>query len=150
MNKKNVITKNNVAKVAKFLKESIEWLVEEQQGCCHFNLNSDLALYVGWGDGFDPKDTDIIKEEEIAPNARCCYAIEAAVKVRNDYDCADFEFLNYPWFDSTGDCWDNGISMRPNMTTRDYKSDARWFLATFVAMVNEYNKKNTDLVFYND
>ena len=147
MNKKNFVTKNNIDKIVKFLKESIEWLVNEQQGCCHFNLNDNLALYVGWSGGFDPKDTDIIKELNIEPGATSCYAIDAAVKIRNDYDCSDFEYLDFPYNPETGDCWDNAVSMAPNMTTRQYKAEAKWFLETFVAMVNEMNKKNPQYVF---
>ena len=147
MNKKNVLTKNNINKVANFLKESIEWLVNEQQGCCHFNLNDNLALYVGWSYGFDKNDTDIIKELNPDTNDRFCYAIDAAVKIRNDYDCADFEYLDFPYNSETGDCWDNAVSMSPNMTTNQYKAEARWFLETFVAMVNESKKKNSKFVF---
>ena len=147
MNKKNIVTKENVAKVANFLKESIEWLVNEQQGCCHYNLNDDLALYVGWSGGFDPKDTDIIKELNIEPGATSCYAIDAGVKIRNDYDCTDFEYLDFPYDKETGDCWDNAVSMAPDMTTSQYKADAKWFLETFVAMVNESKKKNSRFTF---
>jgi hypothetical protein len=143
MNKKNIVTKTNIDKVATFLKESADYFKNQGEGCCHFNLSEDLALYVGWSDGYDMADTDIIKSiEGQRPNGSwtCGYAVNAAVKVRNDFDCADFDFLDYPYYPNDGECWDNGISLRPNQTRRDYKRDARWFLETFVSMTNAHKK----------
>ena len=143
MNKKNIVTKENIAKVADFLQKSADYFKNQGEGCCHFNLSEDLALYVGWSDGYDMADTDIIKSiEGQRKNGSwtCGWAVNAAVKVRNDFDCADFDYLNYPWYPNDGECWDNGITMRPDQTRRDYKRDARWFLETFVAMTNAHKK----------
>ena len=143
MNKKNIVTKENIAKVADFLKESADYFKNQGEGCCHFNLSEDLALYVGWSDGYDMADTDIIKSKEGQRQNgswTCGWAVNAAVKVRNDFDCADFDFLNYPYYPNDGECWDNGITMRPDQTRRDYKRDARWFLETFVSMTNAHKK----------
>ena len=143
MNKKNIVTKENIAKVADFLKESADYFKKQGEGCCHFNLSEDLALYVGWSDGYDMADTDIIKSKEGQRQNgswTCGWAVNAAVKVRNDFDCADFDFLNYPYYPNDGECWDNGITMRPDQTRRDYKRDARWFLETFVSMTNAHKK----------
>ena len=153
MNKKNIITKNNIKKVANFLKEACDYFKNQGEGCYHFNLNEDLALYVGWSAGYDMADDDIIKAEsdqEVRNRYDGTtwiqgYAVNAAVKVRNDYDCADFDFLDFPWNKVSGECWDNAVSMRPNMNTRQYRAEARWFLENFVSMVNEHNKKNTFL-----
>ena len=131
MNKKNIVTKENIEKVADFLKDSIEWLKANDMGCCHFNLSSDLALYIGWSDGWDENDESVIHSE-----SEPSWAIDAAVKVRNDYDCADFEYLDFPCY-ADGEAWNNSVSMRPNQSRRDFKRDARWFLETFVSMTNE-------------
>ena len=135
MNKKNIVTKENIKRVADFLEDSIKWLKEEDMGCCHFALSEDLALYIGWSGGWDPEDDSVIHSES-EPE----YAIDAAVKVRNDYDCADFEFLNFPWYKDDGDCWNSSLAPSPKYKRRDFRSDARWFLETFVAMTNAYNK----------
>ena len=85
---------------------------------------------------------DIIKSEEGQRqngNWTCGYAVNAAVKVRNDADCSDFDFLNYPSY-KDGECWNNGITMKLNKTRREYRKDARWFLETFVAMTNAHKK----------
>ena len=87
-------------------------------------------------------DTDIIKSEKGQRQDGDCtygYAVNAAVKVRNDADCSDFDFLNYPVY-KNGECWDNGITMKPNQTRREYRKNARWFLETFVAMTNAHKK----------
>lgn len=128
MNKKNIVTKENIAKVADFLENCADYFKKQGEGCCHFNLSEDLALYVGWSGGYDMADTDIIKSiEGQRQNGSwtCGWAVNAAVKVRNDFDCADFDYLNYPWYHNDGECWDNGITMRPNQTRRDYKRNAR-------------------------
>lgn len=135
MNKKNIVTKENIKRIADFLQDSIPWLKETDAGCCHFNLSDDLALYIGWSGGWDPEDDSVI-HSETEPE----FAIDAAVKVRNDADCADFEYLNFPWYKDDGDCWNNSLAPSPKYTRRDFRSDARWFLETFVAITNAYKK----------
>ena len=143
MNKKNIVTQENIKKIADFLKEACDHFQKDGEGCFHFNLSDDLALYVGWSDGYDMADTDIIKSKEGQRQNgswTCGYAVNAAVKVRNDFDCADFDFLNYPYYPNDGECWDNGISMKPNQTRREFRSDAKWFLKTFVSMTNAHKR----------
>ena len=138
MNKKNIVTKEKIAEVADFLKEACDHFKNQGEGCYNLPLSEDLVLAVGWSDGYNMADDDIIKSEEGRRQSgdwTCGYAVQAAVKVRNDADCSDFDFLYYPSY-KDGDCWDNGISMRPNQTRKEYRKDARWFLETFVAMTN--------------
>ena len=88
------------------------------------------------------KDTDIMKSQEGKRRNgdwTCRYEDDAAVKVRNDDDCSDFDFLDFPTY-KDGECWDNGISMGPNETSKGYRKDARWFLETFVAMTNAHKR----------
>ena len=142
MNKKNIVTKENISKVADFLKDACEHFKNQGEGCYNLPLSEDLVLAVGWSDGYNMADNDIIKSEEgqrQSGDLTCGYVVNAAVKVRNDADCSDFDFLNYPSY-KDGECWDNGISMRPNQTRREYRKDARWFLETFVAMTNAHER----------
>ena len=142
MNKKNIVTKENISKVADFLKEACEHFKNQGEGCYNLPLSEDLVLAVGWSDGYDMADNDIIKSEESqrqSGDLTCGYAVNAAIKVRNDADCSDFDFLSYPSY-KDGECWDNGISMRPNQTRKEYRKDARWFLETFVAMTNAHER----------
>ena len=148
MNKKDIITKKNVEEVAHFLKDSVEWLTEADEGCCRFILDDNLAIFIGWSNGYDMNDDDIIKSPKgRSYNGTIGWAINAAVKVRNDFYWAEFDDLDFPYDEKTGECWDNALSLQPNMTAKSYKHDAKWFLATFVDMVNEHAKKNTTIVF---
>ena len=142
MNKKDIVTEKNIKKVADFLKESCDYFKNQGEGCCHLNLNDDLALYVGWSDGYDMADEDIIKSKEGQRQNgswTCGWAVNAGVKVRNDFDCADYDMLNFPYYED-GEVADTGLSMRPNQSRREYRKDARWFLESFVIMVNAHNK----------
>lgn len=144
MVKRKFVTKKRVDEVADFLKESVDWLKKEDCGCCHYNLDNNFAIYVGWAGGYDMDNDYIIKSDtgrEVVHNPWknwvCGYAIECAVKIRNDYDCADYEFTYYPHFnDEDGDCWDNGSNLAPN---GNYKVDAKDLLSTYVDMVNALN-----------
>ena len=142
MNKKNNVTKENISKVADFLKDACEHFKNQGEGCYNLPLSEDLVLAVGWSDGYNMADNDIIKSEEgqrQSGDLTCGYAVNAAVKVRNDADCSDFDFLNYP-ISKDGECWDNGITMGLNETSEGYRKDARWFLETFVAMTNAHER----------
>ena len=142
MNKKNIVTKENISALADTLKTACDYFKNQGEGCFNLPLSDDLALVVGWSDGYDMADPDIIKSEKgQRQNGDCTYgyAVNAAVKVRNDADCSDFDFLNFPVY-KNGECWDNGITMKPNQTRREYRKNARWFLETFVAMTNAHKK----------
>ena len=142
MNKKNIVTKENISKVTDFLKEACEHFKNQGEGCYNLPLSEDLVLVVGWSDGYNMADNDIIKSEDGQKQNgdwTCGYAVNAAVKVRNDADCSDFDFLDYPTY-KDGNCWDNGITMGLSETSKGYRKDARWFLETFVAMTNAHEK----------
>ena len=138
---KDILTKKNIHKVAKFLKAACETFKADSEGCCCFKLDSDLALYVGWLDGYNMADNDIIKSKKGRTKASwgtCGYAVNAGIKVRDDADGADFEFLNSPIYnDESGEVWNNDISMRSDLKTiKDYEADAKYFLKEFVSIHN--------------
>ena len=142
MNKKNIVTEENIAKIAGILESACDCFKTQCEGCLNIPLSEDLVLAIGWSDGYDMADTDIIKSEKgqrQIGDSTCGYAVNAAIKVRNDADCSDFDFLNYPVY-KNGECCDSGITMKPNQTRRDYRKNARWFLETFVAMTNAHKK----------
>lgn len=143
MNKKTYVTKGRIAEVAKFLLDSIEWLKEQDCGCCHYNLDDDFALYVGWQSGYDVNDPDIIASPtnqtkcggvQGIPEWTEGYAIVAGVKLRNDYDCSDYEFLDFP-------CYGDGVevcdySESPLFDTMNVERMAKWYLECYVEMTN--------------
>lgn len=135
MNKKTYITKERLDKVTKWLKSAISWLRQEDQGCCSYKLlGGDLALYCGWEPGYDPDSKTVIHSKE-EPE----YAIVVGVKVRNDYDCADYQYLDFPVYED-GECWDASLSIDPRESDRDMRRNVRWLLENFVAMTNAHEK----------
>ena len=51
-----------VDNVAKWLKDSTDWLIDHQEGCCTLKLDDRLAICVGWSNGFgDEPREDIIQ-----------------------------------------------------------------------------------------
>lgn len=142
MNKKNIITQKNIMEVADWLETACDYFKFEGEGCYNFPLSDDLVLAVGWSYGYDMADEDLIKSkygQEQCGDWTCGWAVNAGIKIRNDSDCADYDFLNYPWY-KDGEVADTGLSMSPYATRRSYRKDARWFLEKFVEITNAYKK----------
>lgn len=143
MNKKKIVTKENIAKVADWLKTACDdFAKNDAEGCYNFPLSDDLVLAVGWSDGYDMADTDIIKSKEGQKQNGswvCGYAVNAGIKVRNDYDCSEYDYLDFPYYED-GEVADTGLSMKPNKTRREYRRDARYFLENFVAITNAHKR----------
>lgn len=111
-------------KIAKFVKESVEWLVAEQQGCCHYKLDDHLAIYVGWSAGYGEKLRDDVIQAKDEPD----YGINVGIKVwTSDYMQTDFDWLNFPYYDD-GEVLDMSESIIPN---EDYEQIAdqllKWY-----------------------
>ena len=89
--------------VAKWLKESTDWLIDNQQGCCTLKLDDCLAICVGWSNGF----SDEPREGVIQAIDDLDYAIVAGVKVWTSDDMrTDFDFINFPYCKG-GDIYDD-------------------------------------------
>lgn len=97
-------------KIAKFVKESVEWLIEEQQGCCCYKLDDHLAVCVGWSDGYGEEERDDVVQAKGDPN----WGINAGIKVwTSDSMRTDYDWINFPYYES-GDVLDMGFSIEPN------------------------------------
>ena len=89
--------------VAKWLKESTDWLIDNQQGCCTLKLDDRLAICVGWSNGFG----DEPRKDAIQAIDNLDYAVVAGVKVWTSDDMrTDFDFINFP-FCKGGDVYDD-------------------------------------------
>ena len=96
--------------VAKWLKESTDWLIDNQQGCCTLKLNDTLAICVGWSNGFDEEP----REDLIQAKDNLDYAIVAGVKVWTSDDMrTDFDFINFPYCKG-GDVYDDTYTIAKN------------------------------------
>jgi hypothetical protein len=96
--------------IAKFVKESVEWLQKEQQGCCTYELDDHLAVCVGWSDGYgEEKRGDVIQAKDDHN-----WGINAGIKVwTSDSMRTDYDWINFPYYEN-GDVLDMGFSIEPN------------------------------------
>lgn len=86
----------------KFIEDSVNILQNSDYTNRRLVLDDDLCLYVGWSDA----------DDEIA----------AKIAERNDYDWADFDFLNMPWNAESGDVWDTQLTS-PSFTDGEWLAD---------------------------
>lgn len=98
-------------KIAKFVKESVEWLQKEQLGCCHYKLDDHLAVVVGWSAGYGDEVRDDVIQAKDNPD----YGINAGIKVwTSDYMLTDYDWINFPYREDDGEVWDMGFGIEPN------------------------------------
>jgi hypothetical protein len=119
--------KLNKNEVAKWIEESVQWLIAEKQGCCRYQLDEHLAIFVGWSAGYgNEKRDDVIQDEDALD-----WGIDAGVKVwTSDYMQTDYDYLNFPYYQN-GDVIDTGLSIAPN---EDYESIAEYLLKMYDEM----------------
>lgn len=100
----------NKNEIAKWIEESVQWLIAEKQGCCRYQLDEHLAIFVGWSAGYgDEKRNNVIQDEDALD-----WGIDAGIKVwTSDYMQTDYDWLNFPYYES-GDVIDMGLSVAPN------------------------------------
>jgi hypothetical protein len=97
-------------KIAKFIKESVEWLEKNQEGCCHYKLDDHLAILVGWSAGYGDEERDDVIQAKDSPD----WGINAGIKVwTSDYMLTDYDWVNFPYYEN-GDVLDMSISIAPN------------------------------------
>ena len=113
-----------MSKIAKFLKESVEWLVENQMGCCKYPLSDHLAIFVGWSAGYgDEKRDDVIQAKDYPD-----FGINAGIKVwTSDYMQTDYDWLNFPYY-KDGDVLDMDCAISPQ---EDYECVAQYLLKMY-------------------
>lgn len=99
----------NRNEIAKFIKDSVEWLIAEQEGCRHLKLDNRLAILVGWSAGYGTeKRADIIQSK-----GQFDYAINVGIKVwTSDYMLTDYDWVSFPY--DSEEAWDMGLSVPPN------------------------------------
>jgi hypothetical protein len=98
------------AEIAQFVKESVEWLIENQEGCCRYQLDDHLAIFVGWSGGYGKEERSDIIQAKDDPD----WGINAGVKVwTSDYMQTDFDWINFP-YEENGDVWDMCLGISPN------------------------------------
>jgi hypothetical protein len=113
--------------VAKWIEESVQWLIAEKQGCCRYQLDEHLAIFVGWSAGYGNEKRDDVIQDEYSLD----WGIDAGIKVwTSDYMQTDYDWLNFPYYQN-GDVIDTGLSIAPN---EDYESIAEYLLKMYDEM----------------
>lgn len=124
----------NKKEILKFIKASILWLKKEDCGCCHYYLDDDLGIFVGWSLGYDPDDPAIIHSRRDPE-----YAIEAGVKLRRPGDETDYDWLDSPW-NSENHCIINCFLPTPEMTDAEYLKEISMLLKSYKETVKGHKK----------
>ena len=87
--------------IKKFLEDSVKGLVSGDATNYRYKLDDRFAIFVGWSEGYDEKDEEVIHDKE-DPS----FGVTAGVKVWTSDDMwTDFDYLNYPYYDN-GDVLD--------------------------------------------
>jgi hypothetical protein len=106
-----------MTKIAQFIKESVEWLVENQMGCCRYKLDDHLAIFVGWSAGYGDEERDDVIQALDNPD----FEINAGIKVWTSDDMwTDFDWLNFPYY-KDGDVLDMDCAISPQEKNYDYE-----------------------------
>lgn len=110
--------------LSQWLKDSVNCLIDHQEGCCTYKLDDHLAVCVGWSGGYSNEPDESVIQAKDDPN----YAINAALKVwTSDSMRTDLDYINAPYYEN-GDVIDIGISISKN---EDYDKLAEYFLKEY-------------------
>lgn len=110
--------------LSQWLKDSVNWLIDHQEGCCTYKLDDHLAVCVGWSNGYgsEPRE-DIIQGIDDLD-----YAVNAAIKVWTSDDMrTDLDYINAPYYPN-GDVADVSVSISED---EDFDKLAEYFLKEY-------------------
>ena len=120
----NMNKQTQMKQLSQWLKESVDWLIDRQEGCCTFILDDHLAVCVGWSEGYgsEPRE-DIIQGIDDLD-----YAVNAALKVwTSDSMRTDLDYINAPYYPN-GEAVDISVSISED---EDYDALAEYFLKEY-------------------
>ena len=110
--------------LSQWLKDSVNCLIDHQEGCCTYKLDDHLAVCVGWSGGYeDEPDESLIQGID-----DLTFAINAAIKVWTSDDMrTDLDYINAPYY-KNGDVVDIAVSISED---EDYDKLAEYFLEEY-------------------
>ena len=132
MNKKDLINNKNISNLAEFLIKTYEIFKNGFNGCYKYNLDQNLAVFVGWSYGYEKDCKFIISGGDF-------WGLNVGIKCRCDSDFSDYDALSYPW-DKRGECWIVEITPTPNDKKRKIRKDARYLLGQFIEISKAHEK----------
>jgi len=122
-------------KAADFIRNSVEWLLAQDCGCCTIRLSASTQLAVGWENGFDPKDPSVIHSKS-EPTWGICIGIKA---LEGDDMKTDFEWLTTPYVadgDDEGETFSN-LEM-PLSPKDDHEKAFEHLIGEYRSLLKEY------------
>ena len=125
--------------LSQWLKDSVDWLIDHQEGCCTYKLDDHLAVCVGWSGGYEaePNESSIQAIDDLT------FAVNAALKVwTSDSMRTDLDYISAPYYDD-GEVIDFGVTISPN---EDYAILAREFLELYYSLENLVIEDNGHIV----
>ena len=110
--------------LSQWLKDSVNCLIDHQEGCCTYKLDDHLAVCVGWSGGYeDEPDESLIQAID-----DLTFAINAAIKVWTSDDMrTDLDYINAPYY-KNGDVVDIAVSISED---EDFDKLAEYFLEEY-------------------
>ena len=116
--------------IQKFLKDSVEWLENQQEGCTTLKIDDRLAVCVGWLPGYG----DEVRDDVIQATDNPDWGINAGIKVWTSDDMrTDYEFINSPYYDN-GDVVETDVSLDPNDKDNDFEDVAKWLYDVYASL----------------
>lgn len=131
----------DVSRIKNWAKKSIDWLIEQDQGCCEYKLDNDLSIFCGWSDGYDPADDGIKPKEDLT------FRINIGIKGNHEYMKTDYDWLVAPYDDKTGDVWDTDITVSPEGVSDD---DIQWLINQYKEIRQALDDNDIMLEHYED
>lgn len=117
-------------RLVNFLKEQVKYYENDNCGCSTFKLDDTLAICIGWADGYDVSDTNVIHS-----NSEPTFCVNAGIKVwTSDSLRTDYDWINSPYFED-GSVWDTDVTISQG---EDYSALADYFLKEYDSML-EYD-----------
>ena len=120
----NMNKQTQTKQLSQWLKESVDWLINHQEGCCTFVLDDHLAVCVGWSGGYEnePDESLIQAIDDLT------FAVNAALKVwTSDSMRTDFDYINAPYYPN-GEAVDISVAISED---EDYDALAEYFLKEY-------------------
>ena len=110
--------------LSQWLKDSVNWLIDHQEGCSTYKLDDHLAVCVGWSGGYeDEPDESLIQAID-----DLTFAINAAIKVWTSDDMrTDLDYINAPYYENSA-VVDTAVSISQD---EHYDKLAEYFLEEY-------------------
>jgi len=121
-----------VENVKKFIEDSVNSLLTTDYTCCRYELDNDLAFFIGWDGGFSDEEDDSIYQDTKDKTFAIC------MKIANtrEYVWADYEFNYMPYYKDTGDLYDTNSSIPRGFNGNEL---AKWYIKEYKNILRDFN-----------